>query len=569
MSFDAEQKSVPTRPTSDSTTLVAQLTAENAKIKAHDQELRAYIRAKTNQLLQAMGTLALKPEELDDDTLIAVDPIGTVCDAFAQVLQHLHTTNEDLTLAKDELQAIFDAVGAGILVVDTEKKLNAYNRKSRELFFPDGGDPCGKNCNNLVCSQDTPPESCIFDRVLASGEVQENPDFFVRGRHYHVIGTPIKNRADEITYIILLYTDTTERKKNAAKIERLAYFDHLTKLPNRSLLWDRLEQMVVRANRFGNKLGLFFLDIDRFKAINDTLGHTQGDQLLKIIADRLNAALRGVDTIARLGGDEFVVLVEDVSDRDAAELVAEKILETFSQPAILEGKELFATTSIGISMFPEDGADPDTLLKNADAAMYQAKDQGRNRYSFYSSEKSARALEQLLLANDLRKALEREEFILAYQPQIDLSHGRMIGIEALLRWQHPDLGVISPNQFIPLAEETGLILPIGRWALETACHQTRIIQEKISQPLRVAVNLSAKQFQDQQLVNSVQTILRKTGLAPEALELEITESILMRNVDNAQQTLRQLKKMAYNWRSTISAPATVRSATCGTSRSIT
>jgi len=648
-----------------------QLQADLDMAERHDRELRRYIRDKTDQLLKVMGTLPLEPQGLDDDTLIHVDPIGIVTESFKQVLEHLQETNADLSLAKEELQAIFDSAGAGILVVDRQMRLLAYNRKSQELFLNGTEDVIGEDFRPIICGPEDSPEICIFDEVIARQIVVEQSDFTAQNRHYHVIGTPIKNAAGEITHVILVYADIserklneqrlqesesrfralfltmqegvahhrmlyddtglaydyeildinpayekilglsrkqvinqrasqiyplvdgnpacldvysrviesqepanfefefkeldrifqisaaplgakqfatvfediTERKQNVERIEKLAYFDALTGLPNRILMRDRLSQMVARSKRNNDKIGLFFLDLDHFKRVNDTLGHDTGDQLLIIVAKRLNSVLRNCDTICRLGGDEFVILIEDIKNRDSAATLACKIHESLTKQIVLKGKEVFTSTSIGIALYPDDGDDPDTLLKNADTAMYRAKDEGRNTYFFYSSDMNSKALEQLLLANDLRKALEKEEFYLVYQPQIDLEHGQITGVEALLRWDHTDLGNIPPAQFIPLAEETGLILTIGQWVLESACEQAAKLQQQSGLPLRVAVNLSAKQFRDPNLVLSVKNALDKAGLNASSLELEITESILMDNIENAQNTLHELKSM--------------------------
>lgn len=648
---------------------IEQLSRENNKLEKRQQELHKYIREKTDQLLTVMGTLPLKQEELDDETLISVDPIGIVGDSFAQVIEHLNETNENLSFAMEELQAILDSAGASILVVNSNKQLTSFNRSSRELFFPEVKDPLLLRCCEVVCQSNISPAGCILERVLATGETQKSSEFHVLDRYYHVIGTPIKNKDNIISHIVLVYSDITERKNNeealreseeryrtlystmqegvaqyrmiydvdgnaidyeiininpayesiiglkrqqvighmasttypqkdgkaacldifdqvvssgvsanfefsfkdmtlnvsAAKIseghfatifeditqrkadekhiEKLAYYDILTGLPNRVLMQDRLSQMTAFAKRNDRKIGVFFLDIDHFKRINDTFGHDTGDQMLIVVAERLRGVLRDCDTVSRIGGDEFVILVDNITTRDNASVLACKILEAMTPSIVLKGKEVYSSTSIGIGIFPEDGADSDSLLKNADVAMYQAKESGRNTYRFYSSEMNSKALQQLLLANDLRKALDKNEFYLDYQPQIDLREGRMTGMEALLRWQHDSLGKIPPDQFIPLAEETGLILSIGRWVMEKACQQTRKIQLQCNIPLRVAVNLSTKQFQDPNLLSYIKEILDSTGLAAEDLELEITESILMENVEKAQQILRQLKTM--------------------------
>ncbi|SHI56016.1 PAS domain S-box-containing protein/diguanylate cyclase (GGDEF) domain-containing protein [Malonomonas rubra DSM 5091] len=650
---------------------IQQLEAEKIKILEQDQELRLYIREKTDQLLNVIGTLPLKPEELDDETLISVDPIGIVSESFTQVLEHLQETNVSLALARDELQAIFNSAGTAILVFDKNRKLKTFNKQSMQLLFNGQDISLGNDCCSQICSLDPSEDDCIFQQVFSSGSVVENPDFLANGRHFHAIGTPIKNQEGELTHAILVFTDITEREvaeaklraseeryrtlfstmhegvaqhrliydvrglpcdyefldvnsscerilglsrdqlvgKNASeifplingkppaikqfqeacecgksasfemeepeskrtfrisvapstggyfasifeditqhkqdeeKIERLAYFDSLTGLPNRVLMYDRLEQMVARAKRSGSKICLLFFDLDHFKRVNDTFGHDTGDKMLQIVADRLRELLRHCDSICRLGGDEFVVLIDEINDREDAALIACKILEGLSKPIILKGKELYTSTSIGISMFPEDGDESETLIKNADTAMYMAKENGRNTFFFYAAEMNSQSLEQLLLANDLRKALKQNEFYLKFQPQIDLRNGGMVGIEAMLRWNHSDLGEIQPNRFIPLAEETGLILSIGRWVLHQACKQAYFIQQKCGKKLRVAVNLSAKQFQDPKLVSAIRQTLQETGLPAESLELEITESILMENVEKAQHLLNKLKQM--------------------------
>ena len=761
-------------------------------LREREKALSTYVRQKTDQLLEVIGTLPLRTEELDDETLVQVDPIGIVAESFTQVLEHLRETNETLALAHDEIQAIFDSAGAAILMVDNQRRLQAYNRKSQELFFPESTTVIGRNLRELMCPAETHPQECIFDRVMAEKLVVEQPDFVSRGRHYHVIATPLKDNQGNIAQVILVCTDITERRRNEQalreaearlktilnsvqagimvidpqtkqielvneaaaslvgeraesmigkvcheficpslrgrcpvdggrtidnseqtlvtscgmhspvlktvtrvdiggremflesfidisarkeaeerlqkseeryrslystmhegmalkelvydetgeaidyrivdvnpayerilglrrdrvlgrlgsqiyplgaggrpplleafakvvatgqplhlekeykpsdkilalsaicpspgqvaiifdditerkkaqiQIERLAYYDMLTSLPNRVLLRDRLGQMIAKAGRNRLKLGVIFLDLDQFKAVNDTLGHDSGDHLLRVIAGRLNDCMRKSDTVARLGGDEFILLLDDVSNESVVGEVARKVLDILSQPISLGGREVFTTGSLGIALYPADGLDAETLLKNADTAMYQAKERGRNTFQFYASEMHAQALEKMLLANDLRRALERNEFFLEYQPQLCLKTGRMTGIEALLRWQHPDLGVIPPGQFIPMAEETGQILPIGRWVLETACRQNKAWQDAGFLPLRMAVNLSGKQFREGGLLESIKGVLQETGLPASYLELELTESILMENAGSTRHTLNALKEM--------------------------
>lgn len=704
-------------------------------------------------------------------------------------------TNTELTLAKEEIQAIFNSSDAGILVVDATFHLRACNRRGKELFFPATTDVVGKNCKDLICNRQHSQSECILDRVLQLGDMAEESDFAINDRFYHVVATPMNNGAGEIVYIILIYTDitqlkrqekalneadarlrdilnatpaaitlidpqthqiifanqtfadmvggqppeiegnvchkfilprekgqcpitdlgetidksecklvrmdgrilpiiktvtkielngqdlllenfvdisvlkkeqqwrkeceeryhtlystmregvaelrmihsddhtptnyefidvnpafekifslparhvvgrsasdifplvddepfglnffaravreqvssefeyeftelnktikvsvaptsfghfsaifadVTQRNKDEARIAHMACFDTLTDLPNRLLLKDRLNQILTRAQRNNKQIALLFLDLDHFKRVNDTFGRDVGDQLLKIVANRLKNALHHCDSVCRLGGDEFGVLSDMISCQNDAERIAQKVHDTLKNPLVLKNKEIFINTSIGIAMYPADGDDADTLIKNADAAMYQSKGGGREEFRFYSSNANAQALQRLLMVNDLRKALDQQEFYLVYQPQIDMHSGQTIGVEALLRWHHPALGHLSPAQFIPQAEESGLILSIGRWILATACRQIMEIQDLSGVRLRVAVNLSAKQFRDVGLVAFIGELLADIGLDANLLELEISASTLMDNIDNATKTLYSLRELGLN-----------------------
>ena len=318
----------------------------------------------------------------------------------------------------------------------------------------------------------------------------------------------------------------------------------MTELPNRVLLLDRLRQALAQAERDGAQIAVLYIDLDRFKTINDTLGHPAGDELLRQVALRLRTVLREGDTVARLGGDEFVILLPHVlTARDAAQ-VATKALGTMSVPFSVFGHELHATTSIGLGLFPKDGTDAETLLKHADTALYQAKDRGRQQYQFFDARMNAQAHERLLLENHLRRALPRGELSLHYQPQIDLRSNTVVGVEALLRWQHPERGMVPPDEFIPIAEETGLIAEIGEWALRTACNQASTWQAAGLPAVRMAVNLSVRQLLRQfDLPALVGTVLRDSGLAAPSLDIEITESTLMADPGHAIEVLRELHGM--------------------------
>jgi diguanylate cyclase (GGDEF)-like protein len=326
------------------------------------------------------------------------------------------------------------------------------------------------------------------------------------------------------------------------ELQRQALHDPLTKLPNRVLLEDRLDQALVHSNRFGTVCAILFVDLDRFKTVNDSLGHFVGDELLRAVAARLATLVRGEDTVSRLGGDEFVILLKEIGNAADAAAVADKILQGLGRAFRVHTHELFITPSIGVSLFPSHGQNAQTLLTNADAAMYSAKKQGRNNVQVFAADMNTSFPERLKLETDLRRALERHEFELHYQPMIDIQLGRMVGMEALLRWRHPDRGLVSPADFIPLAEETGLIVPIGRWVLEEACAQNKAWQNKGLGKLRVSVNISAVQFRQKDLLETIARALTQSGLAPEDLEVEITESTVMQNASEATVTLERLSR---------------------------
>ncbi|WLH60633.1 bifunctional diguanylate cyclase/phosphodiesterase [Pseudomonas sp. FP2300] len=329
----------------------------------------------------------------------------------------------------------------------------------------------------------------------------------------------------------------------AERVEYLAYHDGLTSLPNRSLFSKMLSQSISEASRYHRQLAVLFLDLDRFKHINDTLGHDAGDQLLQEVAQRITACLRASDTVARLGGDEFVILLPELSEDKYVAITAQKVLSTIARPFNVQDHEFRVTASIGISVFPQDGLDEQTLKKNADIAMYQAKQQGKNNFQFYSEKLNADSLERLTLELSLRHALERQEFQLHYQAKRDIRSGQITGMEALLRWDHPDLGIVAPMQFIPIAEETGLIVPIGKWVLKTACLQNVAWQQQGLPHLGMAVNLTARQFADENLLTDLAAILAETGMEASLLELEIAESLLMQDVKRALSVLTGLKRL--------------------------
>ncbi len=344
------------------------------------------------------------------------------------------------------------------------------------------------------------------------------------------------------TGLAVTVEDISERKRAEELLNHLAYHDVLTDLPNRALLHDRLEQAMIEADRQRRLVVVMFMDLDRFKNINDTLGHRTGDALLKIVADRLRSGVRLGDTISRLGGDEFVLVLANVAHVDDVAHVAQKIVDQFVSPFNIGERELFVTPSIGITIYPLDSTDAESLLKNADAAMYHAKESGRNTFQFYTAELNTRAMKRLTLETGLRWALERDELLLHYQPLVSMQTAEIVGMEALLRWQHPEFGLIPPLEFISVAEDTGLIIPIGEWVLRTACAQTKVWADAGFPVLRIAVNLSGKQLK-KDLPEKVRRILAETGLPAAHLDLELTESILMQDVEETASIMAELSML--------------------------
>ncbi|SDG35936.1 MULTISPECIES: EAL domain-containing protein [unclassified Duganella] len=356
-------------------------------------------------------------------------------------------------------------------------------------------------------------------------------------------GEPVFDRSGKFRGYRGTGTEITERKEAEQRIQHIAHHDVLTGLPNRVLLQDRLAQAVAFANRSGRPLWVMLIDLDRFKFVNDSMGHKAGDLLLKTVAQRLQDSVRDSDTVARLSGDEFVAILTESPQQALSAEVAQRIMRAVTQPVMLEGKEFFVTCSIGVAVYGADGTSAQRLIEHADIAMYRAKKLGRNNTQFYEPAMNEEARERLRIESALRNAVERQEFVLHYQPQVDLQSGRVVGVEALLRWQHPELGMVAPARFIALAEETGLIVEIGAWVLRTACAQARAWQDAGMGALRVAVNLSPRQFSEPQLLASIDEVLRQTGLPPSCLDIEVTEGLFMHDVTQAVELLHKLKAL--------------------------
>lgn len=375
-----------------------------------------------------------------------------------------------------------------------------------------------------------------------------------QGQHNDQAKSGHADSADRISMLqqanCQLVISTIEAHKLAEQIEAakvaldyLAHHDVLTDLPNRILLQDRINQSIELARRAGSQLAIMFLDLDRFKHINDSLGHAVGDQLLQAVAHRLIACVRQSDTISRQGGDEFIVLLPSIEHAADAAFTAQKILSSLALPYDVDGHVLHVSVSVGVSIYPDDGMDVGSLIKSADTAMYCAKESGRNNFRFFEADMNARAVQRHSVEVNLRLALERQEFVLHYQPKVDLRLGTVVGVEALIRWQHPELGLLLPGQFVAIAEDCGLILPIGRWVLREACRQARTWREEGLAPITIAVNTSALEFRAKDFINNIRTTLSDTGMVPRFLELELTESVLMRDATSTDTVLHALADM--------------------------
>lgn len=405
----------------------------------------------------------------------------------------------------------------------------------------------GRDIETLLSSSVSQPERAEIIETIRRGRVWQG-ELTLRGcnrNHLHTAATlsPIVNGAGETTHVVASLEDISDRVAYKEHLFRQANFDKLTGLPNRALAMDRLAQAINSAERHGRSLTLLFVDLDRFKYVNDTLGHRFGDDLLLEASRRLSHCVREEDTVARLGGDEFLILLVNQRAANDATLVAKKIIDVIDKPFLIDGRELNVTASIGLTVFPDDGHNSGDLLRNADAAMHMAKRQGQNTYHFFTPEMNRRALERLNIETHLRHAIRRGEFELYYQPLISLGNGAVVGMEALLRWHNQELGSPGPDRFIPIAEETGLIIPIGQWLLDQACSQAVSWQREGHAPLRVAVNISSRQFVGGSIVHAVEKALADSGLQPALLELEITEGLLLGDAPQTRRALERLKKL--------------------------
>ncbi len=442
---------------------------------------------------------------------------------------------------------IFENTREGIMVTDARQVIVEVNEAFTRITGWKREEVIGKTPDIMKSKHHDPAffetlQLQIINNGFWSGEIWEKRKDGVIHPKWLSINSVVNNEG-KVTQYVSIFSDITEQKETEKKLERLAYHDPLTNLPNRSMLNVLLDMKIGKQSRENGRLALLFIDLDRFKYVNDTLGHSMGDILLQEISLRLKNCVRQADLVARQGGDEFVVVMENI-DTEAVSIVADKIINQVAEVVHLGENKAYVGASIGISIYPDDGKDVETLTKSADIAMYQAKGAGRNQYCFFDAIMNESSNRRLELEHALRDAIEREEFFLLYQPKVGLFSGKMCGVEALVRWEHSEFGVISPDEFIPIAEDTGLIIPLGEWVMKTACYQAKKwLDESPEKPLRVSVNLSMRQFQSEELLDMVQNAMRESELPAELLELEITESMLISDINKTVSVLTDLRKL--------------------------
>ncbi|PLX60096.1 putative bifunctional diguanylate cyclase/phosphodiesterase [Sedimenticola selenatireducens] len=458
-------------------------------------------------------------------------------------LSHFRQVEERLRLAA----SVFENTDEGVIITDSNGNILDVNRAFSQIQGYSREEVIGKNPRLFKSGHhDQSFYRDLWHSLTETGHWRgemwnrrKNGELFPK---WQTINSVVDGNGN-LTHYVGIFSDITHIKQSQEKLDHLGHHDALTDLPNRLLLNERLDQAIKHAERHNTLLAVIFLDLDNFKHINDSLGHPVGDQLLQEVARKLLLATRQDDTVARIGGDEFVLLLEDIGKPENAGIAAQKLAAVFAEPFQLEQQAIRITASLGICICPQDGNDSATLLRNADSAMYRAKEEGRNTYQFYTEELTRNAFERVSLENNLRQAIEKEQLRLLYQPQFELQSGRIIGLEALIRWVHPELGTISPARFIPLAEESGLIHPIGEWVLRTACRQGRQWQQQGIDFGRIAVNIAGPQLQRGNLVNEVIAVLDETQLPTDRLELEVTEGFIMQQAESAITQLQALREL--------------------------
>lgn len=473
---------------------------------------------------------------------------GIVCLVLIRLnlkLQQNITQREETELALTKLSSAVTNSGASIAITDHQGVIEYVNEKFCKITGYSRTESIGRCIDMLGPTQPSNgSETLTWDRNCLQNNWEGDLLSLKKDGTSFWSATTISavfDKNNEVSNYVISGIDISDLKEANKAMEQLALFDSLTGLANRRLFMDRVSQSIISAFRRETQAALLFLDLDQFKRINDTLGHDAGDQLLLIVAERLKACVRAQDTVARLGGDEFTILLNDIRDPQSVTNIAKLILKSLKEPIKLDKHEVIVSTSIGITLAPNDGQEVDTLMKNADLALYRAKERGRDGYYFFTEELNTKALKMLHIEQELRRALQMDEFTILYQPQVNLKTGAISSVEALIRWHHPDKGEVTPNEFITIAEETGLIVQIGEWVLRNACMQIKMLQKLTGQDVKVAVNLSSRQFSDPNLEQVIFDVLEASGLEPSYLELEVTESMLMDNIDKVIEQLNRIK----------------------------
>lgn len=506
----------------------------------HLEHISAYLRRFARNITDARALELNRPR----NGRWRPDALDHVTHAVNQMREEIRHAGNELRSSNERLESIIQTSPLAIYTRDMNDVVTSWNPAAEKMYGWTAAQVIGHPAPYIP--NDKIPEYGSLAARVRSGESVNQLELLRERRdgspiYISLSIAPLRGPDGRPDGYLSIVADITERKSAEKQVEFLAYHDALTRLPNRLLLQDRFEQAKAYASRANSKVALLFIDLDNFKSINDTLGHAVGDALLRQIAARLGACVRETDTICRQGGDEFLILLPDLIQADDTAPVLVKVMEQVQIPFRAEGHDISTSISMGVALYPDDGVNFDVLLKKADMAMYKAKDDGRNTYRFFDEAMNVEAVEHLFIRNGLRRALERNELVLHYQPQFELSSGAIIGVEALLRWKHPELGIVSPARFIPVAEESGLIVPIGDWVLREACRQAMAWQRAGLPELCMAVNLSAVQFRRGNVEQSVVHALEQTGFNPVLLELELTESILIQNVESVLASVKRLK----------------------------
>ena len=507
-----------------------------------------YVHERVHRALVESLTTRRARESLSTEFASQRDRLQEANEALAEETVEKLKAQETTLLAEQKLRMHFERTPLAVLEWDRQGRITAWNPAAEVIFGFPAYDALGKTLSTLLGAEsERKSVESMCAELLQAGEGNKTTLANVTGSgrtiHCEWYNTPLTDSAGKVTGFASLVNDVTERLNTERTIHYMAHHDALTGLPNRRLMQDRLNQAIMAARRKQRHVAVLFLDLDRFKVVNDTLGHDTGDFILKDVARRLASCVREGDTVSREGGDEFVMILPDLERPEHARVVADKILKELARPVEIGGHEIHVTPSIGISHYPNDATDVHQLLKHADNAMYQAKDAGRNTIRFFTNDLNFLLSKRLEIEGRLRKAIENEEFFLRYQPQVELATGRISGMEALIRWNDPQKGEIFPKDFIFVAEELGLIVPIGEWVFRTACRQLKQWEEDGLPPVTISINISPRQFMSRRLVSTLLAIVREIGANPRHIELEITETMIMRNVEQSIETLTQLRSV--------------------------